>query len=184
MNQTAASHHITYRFERRDFAAMTRALTQKPLGWRLAMVAAWVALFLAFLFFFAGSVARFRETLVTLPDYAAAILIPVVALLFGHHIWGLIAASVFKNNALANRDIELSLRQSGIKGGTAAICYEFDWEAVKKIIETRTHLFLALSKREALIIPRRAFASDGEYQAARRFILSQAGTTTSVVIRQ
>lgn len=181
MSQLSLSCHITYRFERHDFVAMTRALTHRPFRRRLVMIVAWIAVFLIFLFFFTGSVGRFQSTLVTFSlQYAPALLIFALAVLFGHHFWAMTAAWVFKNNALANRDVELSFGQSGVEGGTTEVRYKIGWEAVKKIIETNTHLFLALSKREAVIVPRRAFSSDDAYHAARDFIVSRIGPAVPV----
>jgi hypothetical protein len=40
-----------------------------------------------------------------------------------------------------------------------------DWPLVRKVIVSPEHLFLAISRREAIVLPRRAFASAAEFEA-------------------
>jgi hypothetical protein len=180
MNQIAPSHHVTYRFERRDFVAMTRALTRKPWTWGLAAVALWLVLVLVLVLLLLSGRFEFLEhgIRVVVIDYLPLWVIGAAALLFGAR---LSAAMVFRNIAYANQEIELLVRPSGIESRTKDIQAEIAWTAVKKIIETSTHLILAISKREALIIPRRAFASDDDYQAARGFIVRHVGPQIPLV---
>jgi hypothetical protein len=182
MNEITPSFHITYRFERHDFVAMTRALAHKPWTWRLAAVALWLVLVLIFLLLLRSSSLEIlqRGLRMVVLDYLPLWVIGGIALLFNNRIMGLTAAAIFKNNAYANQEIELFIRKSGIESRAQGIRAEFTWAAVKRIIETSTHLFLAISKREALIIPRRAFASDDAYQDARGFIVSHAGPEVPV----
>lgn len=177
MNQTTPQHQITYRFERNDFTAMTRAMTRRPWTRKVAMVAVWFLVVLVFLFLFRAAALEFLDPFVRtiLLDFLPLWVIGILALLFSSHLMGLSAALIFKHNALACQDIDLLLRKSGIESRTSDMRAEFTWGMVKKIIETDSHLFLTLSRREGLILPRRAFASDDAYRAARDFIAHHAG---------
>jgi hypothetical protein len=101
--------------------------------------------------------------------------------LVAHHLSAVTNAPFFKNFWAANQEIALSFQPSGIEASMADTRSDVGWAVVKRIIETRTYLFLAVSKREAFVVPRRVFASDDAYQAARNFIASQVGPTVPAV---
>ncbi|WP_416408390.1 YcxB family protein [Agrobacterium rosae] len=89
--------------------------------------------------------------------------LPLLLVVFSDQLAGLIAVLVFKTRAAANKEIVVTLSDHGVRARSADINSEISWKGIVKAIETQTHLFLALSKREALILPRRGFASDADY---------------------
>jgi hypothetical protein len=49
---------------------------------------------------------------------------------------------------------------------------------VIRLIETPTHLFIQISRREALLIPRRAVPNEDTYNNIRGFIRARTGLST------
>ncbi len=172
---------VKFRFERGDFVAMTNALSRPTWRWRWLATVALIALWAIMLYAMAGSVER--AWLVVRGAVQGRLpwdlyVVFAVALLFpwlGHLVAPLMAAMVFKRNALANQEVTLSLDRAGIEGGGAGIQSRIAWSSIKRVIETPRHLFFAISKREAVTLPRRAFGSEQDYQAARAFALQQCG---------
>lgn len=169
--------HVTYRFERGDFVAMTHALTRTSWRWRLAATAVLIALVVIALYVMAGTIDRtwlaLRAVLEgRLPvDTYVVLVIAVLFAWFGHLAGPLAAAMIFKRNALANQEVSLTLDAVGIEGSGGGVQTRIAWASVKRLIETRRHLFFAISKREAVMLPRRAFRSEQDYQAVRAFAL-------------
>ncbi|WP_210258455.1 YcxB family protein [Rhizobium skierniewicense] len=96
--------------------------------------------------------------------------LPLLLTVFSGHLAGLMAATVFKTRAAANQEIVVTLSKDGVTARSADINSDISWGGIVKAIETKTHLFLALSKREALILPRRGFPSAGDYAEGLRRI--------------
>lgn len=182
MDRTTPPFQVTFRLERGDFVAMTHALTRPTRRWQWLLTAALIALLVVMLYATVGSLERVWLVMQgavqgRLPwnlyvIFAFVLLIPWVS----HYLAPLLAAMIFKRNAMANQDVTLTLDQAGIEGGSAGLQSRIAWSSVKRIIETPRHLFFTISKREAVTLPRRAFGSDQAYQAARAFALQQCGT--------
>jgi len=83
---------------------------------------------------------------------------------------GLTAALIYRRNAIAEREVTLEFDGAGVQGGTAGLFSRIGWSAVRRVIETPRHLFIAISRREALIVPRRAFRHDDEYRTLAGFV--------------
>lgn len=96
----------------------------------------------------------------------AILFLPLLLVIFGDQLAGAIAALVFKTRAAADKEIIVTLSDNGIHARSADIDSNVSWRGITKAIETKTHMFLALSKREALILPRRGFASSADYDEA------------------
>jgi hypothetical protein len=59
----------------------------------------------------------------------------------------------------------LELADNGVKtAGPAAESLVY-WSAIQKITQTGRHLFMFIAPGSALMVPRRAFASDGDFRA-------------------
>ena len=54
----------------------------------------------------------------------------------------------------------------------------FGWAAVTRLVETPRHLFIQVSRREALIVPRRAVANEDVYNNLRGFVRARTGLST------
>ncbi|NTF06831.1 YcxB family protein [Agrobacterium rubi] len=160
---------IRYVCMRSDFIAVTRALIRRPF-WRTALTVVLSLIIAGHLFVMAW----FWPVKEGVPTWYAELhfrywpiwFLPLLLTVFSGHLAGLMAAMVFKTRAAANQDIVVTLSRDGVRARSADINSDISWSGIVKAIQTRTHLFLALSKREALILPRRGFASDADYAEA------------------
>lgn len=175
---------LSYRMERRDYVALTVALSRAPLR-RLAFeIAGYFAIVAIVGLAIAGSAESYFEVLAgafSLPQ--ALLTIPLLAagpviLTVRPEINGFVAALIYRRNAMAERDVTIDLTAEGIEGGAPDLYSEIGWGAVTGLIETPTHLFVRISKREALTIPRRAVPNEDEYRNLRGFIRARTGLST------
>jgi YcxB-like protein len=72
----------------------------------------------------------------------------------------------FRRLALANKVTELTLADDGIHFVTSVSTGTVPWQAITRVIENRRGLYLAVSKLEAVLIPRRA-ASEADFSRMR-----------------
>jgi hypothetical protein len=79
---------------------------------------------------------------------------------------------------MADRDVVLYLTAEGIEGGSADLYARVGWAAVQRLVETPTHLFLQISRREALLIPRRTVPNEDQYNNIKGFIRARTGLST------
>jgi hypothetical protein len=164
---------IRYICTRSDFIAVTRALIRRPF-WQTALKLALLVIIAGNLFVMAWLWPG-KEGV---PPWYAEIyfrywpfwFLPLLLTVFSSHLAALMAAMVFKTRAAANQEIVVTLSQDGVTARSADINSAISWGGIVKAIETKTHLFLALSKREALILPRRGFASAADYVEGFRLI--------------
>ncbi len=116
-----------------------------------------------------------------------ASLIPTASDLLLVGVLALIALVYFSSNRLAERSIaravrhdpalqdkrSVSLSPEALSAGTAGNTRTFPWSAVARIVEEGDEAFLFVSEKEALIVPKRAFADAGQFKAfvdtARRY---------------
>jgi hypothetical protein len=176
-NQPAPVLRIGYRMQRGDYVALCRALQTKPMRRAFIEIALFVAIFLAVLFvtssFNTQTFVRGLGDLVTLSApwwvYLILFLGPVIAL--SHTEWVvLVAALTYRRHALADKDVTLSFDGNGVTASSPNLFSQIGWEAFLKLIDTPTHAFLVVSRREALIVPRRAFADEDDHRMLMGFI--------------
>ncbi len=176
-NQPPPVLRIGYRMTRGDYVALCRALQVKPLRRTLVEIAIFVAMFLAVIFAAAGfdsdSFWRGLGDLVSLnaPWWIYAILLLGPVLILSHTEWvALIAVLAYRRYALAEKDVTLSFDGNGVTATSLSLTSQIGWEAFLRLIETPTHAFLVVSRREALIVPRRAFADEDDHRMLMGFI--------------
>ena len=175
---------VSYRMERGDHVAMTEALSRRsPLRVALECVLYLAALALLALAI-AGSPERWVATMAqafSLP--LAVVTVPLVLagpviLARRAQIAGLVAAALYSRHAMADRDVTVHLTAEGIEGGATDPHSRFGWAAVTRLVETPRHLFIQVSRREALIVPRRAVANEDVYNNLRGFVRARTGLST------
>lgn len=178
---------LSYRYLRSDFVAMSLALSRPSLAKRLLVVGGYYAFLVAIayaLIWWHGPKGLTPLNLVPeLPLWAWIFVIVASALLLAPH-WLLtspMAAMIFSSNAVANQQLEFTLNERGISTRVIdlEITSQIGWAAVQRLIETRHGLFLTISRREALVLPRRSFDGTGNYDAIKGFIASQTGKAWS-----
>lgn len=176
---------VTYRMERGDLVAMTMALSRSSPR-RLAFeIAAYLAIVALIGLALAGSADAYADTLADAFSMPLAVItVPLllagpVILALRPQINGFVAALIYKRHAIADREVTLDLTAEGIEGGATDVYSRIGWGAVSGLIETPTHLFVRISRREALTIPRRAVPNEDEYRNLRGFIRARTGLSTT-----
>ncbi|WHA40438.1 YcxB family protein [Agrobacterium larrymoorei] len=177
-------HEIRYIFERRDFVALTRALVRRPF-WTTALKFIFASLIAGHVFVVQLMLSTGKRISADYLDFYFKSLplwfLPLVFTACGDHLAGLLAAYVFKKNASANKEIIIDLQDDVIRARSDDIKSEIGWKSIVRVIETDKYLFLALSKREALTLPKRAFPSDAALADTMQFVREHVSPQTPVV---
>ena len=174
-------HSITFRYARADFVALTLALSRPTWRNRLVSVAIFFALMLGVMAVTAGSLEMFGRLLSELVTggwplwFYVIVVAGVPFLLFGYLLSIPIAMQVYPKNAVADQEITIALDGSGISSEAPGLAAQIGWAAVEKVIETKDHLFLAISRREAVALPRRAVDGDAAFDAIRAYVCAHIG---------
>ena len=171
---------LSFRMQRGDFVALTDRLARRPL---------WVhGLFVLFgITVMAGSLfASVDGDLLRLVDLVTVIgkgeaplwIYPLLAagplLTTLRRPWYRLAAGrIYRKSALADRELHYRFTSDAVEGGTPEIQSRYLWAAVRGVIETPEHAFLMLSRREAVILPRRATPQPEDFEALLAFARSR-----------
>ena len=173
---------IRFRFSRSDYVGMSVALARTPL-WRRVAIAA-LAVAVVFLFGVAGDAAgrggSFRESLRALwgdlvSGGAPALIYVLFALIAAltlcrHWLSGVVAFALYRRQPIAETDHEIRLSEAGIDIVTPLLSSTIAWPAVKRVIETPRLFLIAISARQAVVVPRRAFETEAAFQSMRAFV--------------
>ena len=173
---------IQFRFTRRDYIDMSVALARMPVWKRVAL--AMLAVGVVFLFGVAGESAGsgkgFWETLRMLwsdlvsgraPTLIYVLFAVIAALaLCRHWLAGVAAFLIYRRQPTADTDHEIRLSDAGIDIVTPLLTSTIAWPAVKRVIETPRLFLIAISARQAVVVPRRAFETEAAFQSMRAFV--------------
>lgn len=172
---TGEALQLSYRMGRDDFVALTQALTRRSIWRPILLVIVWYVALGCLVMAAIGDAGSFQDVVMLIAQgkapwwiYAMLLIGPALALLRPYFL-GLVARRVYPRNALADKDLRFSFNSDAIEGGVPEIQTRFLWSAIKAIVETPAHGFLLISRREALIVPRRAFATAEDYEALISF---------------
>ena len=170
------SEKVTYRVERNDFVTLSMAVARRPLLFRIASLVATSSLMV-----FAMSILPSQD-----PAYSAMLYdalsgkqewypfygfvgLVLIGLFFRHRLRGFNAYMGYTRMPLADKEMTIDLDDERIH--VTAPEAQFDWTipkpAVRALIETPTHLVVAVGSKEGLPVPRRAFPSDGAWDRFR-----------------
>ena len=83
----------------------------------------------------------------------------------------------YRQLASAGATFTMTLAHAVVEGASAIGDTSIPWTTIKRTIRDKEHLFLPISKREALILPRRGFASDAEFDAACDYAAARVEAT-------
>lgn len=167
---------FSYRMQRGDFVALTDRLSRRPLWFYGLLVLFSLAVMAGALFAAVDGVPeRFLHLLTVigkgeaplwLYPLLAAGLLPVAL----RRPWlRLSAGRIYSRSALAERELHYRFTSDAVEGGTPEIQSRFLWAAVRAVVETPEHAFLMLSRREAVILPRRAAPQPEDFEALLAF---------------
>ena len=167
-----APFELSYTMERGDFVALTQAMMRPTL--RAAILRALLIIAGAAVGFVIGTgfhPAGAIEELVTLKaPLEGYVIMSVVGLVIVFLIaiarplyLRSAAIAAYKRSAAAGQVVTLRLDNDRVFARQPGVTTTIDWSAVTCLIETPAYLFIAISRREALIVPRRAFAGDADF---------------------
>lgn len=172
---------IHYRFSSSDFVALTSALA-RPWWVQIAkMLAIWLIIVLVVLGQLGLKRGDFSQEVLQFVQFrtdppwlswflGVALLLSLTAPLAT--LWQ--ARMIYKSNVSAEQDVSGVINAEGVQTAIKGLSSRIEWASVRKVIVTDTRLFLALSAREALVLPARGFNSSADFAAAVAFARTMA----------
>ncbi len=165
---------LAYTFSREDYVALVVALGQPPRQQVLRLLAAWLIVVVGLAVVLASSAqGDFSDNLLAFVQLRAepAIIYPIIAgvlvlALLAPLLTRLQARRLYKHLSSAGKSISGTLDATGAHTAMAGIQSHLDWSIIQRVIVTEEHLFLAFTKHEALVIPKRAFEGPQALDAA------------------
>lgn len=174
-----------YRFSREDYLALMEAMKPKSRGLRAILAVGWVLLFVLVIGLSCASWEQFVEAmadLVTMNEvpmiFYLMIGLGLVVIAFLPSLTMLRAMRLYSGYAIADREVEMELSEAGLRISGPGRETRLDWALVQRAIVRKNYLFLALSRREALVLPRRAFASPAEFVGATAYARARIVAST------
>ena len=162
MDHQAVDHTVSYRFGRDDYIALLRAHRSLSL---LGRFGRW-GRYACFGVFFV--------VLINLINYELWLDEPTVALILSAIIFVIailvapigeflaergLALWIFPRLSTANKDCTLAFDDDGIRSQYGDIEGRLPWRVITRIVETKDHFFLPISRMEMIVVPKRALPS-------------------------
>jgi YcxB-like protein len=167
---------VTYRFGRADYIALLKARRSLSVFSRFGRWGRYVCYGL----FFVGLINLnnvLSWTFDPLIDGAAsAVAFVVVVLMAPVGEWAadrILSLWVFPRFVVANKEITIAFADDGLHTKNGGMEGKIPWSAVTRVLETKDHLYLWISRAETIIVPRRALASDDAAAALAAYIKSK-----------
>lgn len=172
---------ISYTYQRVDYVETSVAMIRLPWTRRLINLSFTYAIFigtvLVVLVYRDAPGVTFTKIIAFMPWLAWVFMAAVtVCTLFAHRvIFAPVAALTYSKIAAAGSQVTIDLDVDAIRSSVLKPAIEsfIAWDAINQLLETRHGLFLAISPREALALPRRAFETTLHYDTAKRLISAQ-----------
>jgi hypothetical protein len=177
-------HTVIYRYGWRDYVALQRAhFSLSPLG-RLGRWRKYLFAVVMVLFFNLANVLWWSFDLVTdltasVVAFPTIVLGAVIGEFVGKALLALWARLLFLRLSVANQDCMHTFGEEGITSKYGDIEVRLPWRSIKNVLETKDHLFLSISRREMIFVPRRALPSDKAAAAVARYIRSNVAAASA-----
>ena len=97
----------------------------------------------------------------------------VAFLVYKVFIMGPYVDSMFYGQPIGMGETTIVADATGVNATSAGIEIRIPWDKVQDVIVTDQHLFLMFGRLVGVIVPRRAFANDGEAQRFAEFVRSK-----------
>jgi hypothetical protein len=172
MTQATPAFTGHFQFNRADYLALTNAMSRSMGRLRLALLLVWMVMIVGMLLLATDDWADFAvaaQDLVTMHNVPVSIYgllgLFLLLIVFAPQIRRWRAMRMYSWNAIADREIKLEITETGVRVSGPGRDARLDWLLVRKVIVSPEHLFLALSRREAIVLPRRAFAMASDFEA-------------------
>ena len=75
----------------------------------------------------------------------------------------------YGRNALADRQLTYRFTSDAIQGGIPEVQARFPWNSIRRIVVTPEHALLLVSRRDALILPRRIVETEEDFDTLLAF---------------
>ncbi len=85
--------------------------------------------------------------------------------------------SMFYGQPIGMGDTTIVVDSKGVSSTSAGVELRIPWDKVLDVIAAKEHLFLMFCRLGGVIVPRRAFANDGEAQRFAEFVRSKTEKT-------
>jgi hypothetical protein len=171
---------IAYQFSQGDYLALTKAMGPPPWQQILRLLIVWLAMVVVLALVLANRSGNFATGLLDFVTFQAkpAIVYPIIegvlVLIFLAPVFTRISARrLYKTLSSAGQAITGRLDAAGAHTAMQGVQSSLDWSIVQRLILTEDHLFLVFSKREALVIPKRAFQSPAALDEALALVRSK-----------
>lgn len=175
------AYSLTHAYGYDDFAALIRAKRSIGLMGKLGPATPYVVVSALYLVLIVSSLAwdglapaEMIQGQMPLMILAGIPLVIVLVAAIDFIFMRLIYRLVFQRFALADKEITVTLNDSGIKWSGGGLAGECGWFNVKRVVETKECLFLFISKVEGLVMPRRAVASERAFQELATYVREHA----------
>jgi hypothetical protein len=122
---------------------------------------------------------RYELRAYALSDAYIVVLALVAAIALMIFAWALdllLARMVFRRLAIAGADVSLRFDADGVHYNMPSYFGVLSWSGIHRVMVSPGYLLLFISKSEAMVLPRRAFPSDGAFGETLRFVRTKTGT--------
>ncbi len=173
---SAEPTRFVYRLEFADYLALGRARERLgPLrGWgRVLRYPVWIALFLATLWWMDGFGAPLSVYL-SWPVLKWLLAIPVMIFLIDLIFRQVVYRWVFSRYAVAGKEAVVTLDEAGIAWTLGPVTGSAPWSSIVASVATPEHVFLFLSRIEAITLPRRGL-QEGDFAALPDVVEARTG---------
>jgi hypothetical protein len=166
-------HTICYRFERDDYIAMLRASRSiGPLGrlgrWGRAALFGLLAAALVIVYSYDS---LWGVPWLVLGVCAIVFVMATLVAPLGQHLGELLLARwMFPRYSIAGKDVTLELDDHDIRSKAGGNEGRVSWRSIVRAIETKDGLYLALSRVELIVIPRRVLPSADAFAELARAV--------------
>jgi YcxB-like protein len=161
-----------YTFTRDDYLAMVHALDQPQQGVRTILVTAWISLFVLVIGLMSKNWPEFLQAMRDLVTFNEVPFFIYGLLLAGFVLIALLpnltllrAMRLYSGLAIADQQIDVVIDEAGLTTSVPGRHGQLEWSIFRRVVVKPEHLFLTISRREALLLPRRAFATAAEFEA-------------------
>jgi hypothetical protein len=168
-------HLITYRYGPGDYIALLRA--QRSLG-PLERFGRW-GRYVCFALLFVIVIDLFDYEIWSNNPMIGAIVSGILFLMFvllapvGEFIAErALALWIFPRHSMANKDITLEFGDDGVCSKYSGMEGRIPWRAIRRMLDTRDHLFLFGSRAESMVVPKRALPSPDTVAELAHYIRS------------
>jgi hypothetical protein len=139
--------------------ASTRLLLTRRFNWLMMAIVACGTF--SFAWSERESTSAFDAGIALFVAIAVALLAQLVSVLLNG--FGVLLLANHRGGGLGPHDFSIS--QAGVTEKTAFNDLRFTWAGIREVIKLRNHLLLTITGHSGMMIPRRAFASDTEFES-------------------